>query len=310
LKGKVLRSTGKTYDVLLENGTIKECKLKGNFRIKGFKATNPVAVGDNVLVNIADDNISSFIYELLPRENYIIRRSVNLSKRSHIIAANIDQTLILASLREPHTSEGFIDRLLFTAALYNIPSAIVFNKYDIYNNKDKEQLSRLIDLYTGLKYFSYYISIKNNINIEHIKKLLKDKITLIVGHSGVGKSSLINSIAPELNLKITKVSDYNFKGTHTTSFSQMFPLPFGGYIIDSPGIKEFGILDIKPEEISHFFPEMHRNLWECRFSTCTHTHEPNCAIIKNIKEGIISKSRYNSYLSIFNEIKNSKPDYQ
>ncbi len=295
----MVKSTGSWYLVESEGAGIMECKLKGNFRIKDIKYTSPVVVGDRVDFEPLDD--IGLIYNIRDRKNCIIRKATNLSKTSHIIASNIDIAFLIVTLSHPRTSCGFIDRLLVTAGAYNIPVNIVFNKTDIYDDELKERHNEIISLYRNIGYKCFEISASKGINTELLKSAMKDKIVLFLGHSGVGKSTLINSIEQGLNIKTGKISDYHSKGKHITTFAEMHKLSFGGYMIDTPGIKEFGLIDFSKEEISHFFPEFKSFIPQCQFNTCTHTHEPNCAVIKAYEEGKISESRYKSYLSMLKD---------
>ena len=298
LEGLVIKSTGSWYLVLQNDGTKIECKLKGNFRIKGIKTTNPIAVGDRVVFNYLSDKQFGFITKILNRRNYIIRRATNLSKISHIIAANIDQVLLVVSLAKPRTSTGFIDRFLVTAEAYHIPAIIVFNKLDIYDDKLKFKHDEIVKIYENAGYNCLGVSVYENYHIEKLRELLKDKINLFAGHSGVGKSALINVIEPGLNIKTKEISAFHEKGQHATTFTEMYQLSFGGFIIDTPGVKEFGLLDFKNTEVSERFPEMRKLMMNCRFNNCTHIHEPGCAVLEALKNGEISQSRYNNYLSI------------
>ena len=301
LEGLVIKSTGSWYLVLKNDGTKTECKLKGNFRIKGIKTTNPVAVGDKVDFKYLPDKRIGFITKIHDRHNYIIRRATNLSKISHIIAANIDQALLVVSLAKPRTSTGFIDRFLVTAEAYHIPAIIVFNKLDIYDDKLKLQHEEIVNTYETAGYKCLGVSVYENYQIEKLKELLKDKINLFAGHSGVGKSAIINKIEPRLNLKTKEISAYHEKGQHATTFTEMYQLSFGGFLIDTPGVKEFGLLNFKNTEVSERFPEMRKIMMNCRFNNCTHIHEPGCAVLEALKNGEIKQSRYNNYLSIFND---------
>lgn len=298
MEGLVIKSTGSWYLVLQNDGTKIECKLKGNFRIKGIKTTNPIAVGDRVVFNYLSDKQFGFITKILNRRNYIIRRATNLSKISHIIAANIDQVLLVVSLAKPRTSTGFIDRFLVTAEAYHIPAIIVFNKLDIYDDKLKFKHDEIVKIYENAGYNCLGVSVYENYHIEKLRELLKDKINLFAGHSGVGKSALINVIEPGLNIKTKEISAFHEKGQHATTFTEMYQLSFGGFIIDTPGVKEFGLLDFKNTEVSERFPEMRKLMMNCRFNNCTHIHEPGCAVLEALKNGEISQSRYNNYLSI------------
>ena len=301
LEGLVIKSTGSWYLVLKNDGTKTECKLKGNFRIKGIKTTNPVAVGDKVDFKYLPDKRIGFITKIHDRHNYIIRRATNLSKISHIIAANIDQVLLVVSLAKPRTSTGFIDRFLVTAEAYHIPAIIVFNKLDIYDDKLKLQHEEIVNTYETVGYYCLGVSVYENFHIEKLKELLKDKINLFAGHSGVGKSAIINKIESGLNLKTKEISAYHEKGQHATTFTEMYQLSFGGFLIDTTGVKEFGLLNFKNTEVSERFPEMRKIMMNCRFNNCTHIHEPGCAVLKALKNGEIKQSRYNNYLSIFND---------
>ena len=300
MNGLVIKNTGSWYLVKTEEGKSIECKIKGNFRLKGIRSTNPVAVGDRVKIETNKEG-SAFIYEIEERKNYIIRRSSNLSKESHIIAANIDQAFLVITANYPKTHTTFIDRFLATAEAYRIPVQLIINKTDLYDKDDWELTEGIRYLYTTIGYNCYLVSTKTGEGLEQIKELLKGKITLFSGNSGVGKSTLINTILPELNLKTGSISASYHKGMHTTTFSEMFSLPDGGYIIDTPGIKGFGTIDFLHEEVAHFFPEIFQISHNCRFNNCTHRHEPGCAVLAALEEHLISESRYNSYLSIIDD---------
>lgn len=298
--GLVIKNTGSWYQVRTDDGALVECKIKGNFRLKGIRSTNPVAVGDRV--NIEENREgTAFIVSIDDRDNYIIRRASNLSKESHILAANVDQALLIVTVNHPQTNLIFIDRFLATAEAYRVPVKLVFNKTDLYDENDKELLQGLVDLYTYIGYDCLSVSAVTGEGIDRLCTLLHEKVSLFAGNSGVGKSSLINCILPGLNLKTGAISQSHHKGMHTTTFSEMFPLPHGGYIIDTPGVKGFGTIDFAPEEVAHFFPEIFRFSHDCRFGNCTHRHEPGCAVLKALEEHRISESRYASYLSIIDD---------
>ncbi|MBE9469508.1 MAG: ribosome small subunit-dependent GTPase A [Bacteroidetes bacterium] len=298
MEGLIIKSTGSNYLVKDKNNNKFECKIKGKFRIKGIRSTNPLAVGDNVDFVMPENEQLGFITNIHDRKNYIIRKSINLSKRSHIIAANIDSAFLIVTLISPKTSTEFIDRYLVSAQAYNIPVNIVFNKIDLYDNETLEKLKDLKSTYEKIGYNCIETSAIKNINIQKIKDLLKNKINVISGHSGVGKSTLINSVDNKLNLKTSEISDSHNSGKHTTTASEMYEINNGGYIIDTPGIKGFGIIDMDKEEIYHFFPEIFKLSKDCQYYNCTHVHEPNCAVKKAVENGEISQSRYKSYLSL------------
>ena len=300
-KGIVIKSTGSWYLVKRTNGEIIEARIRGKLRTKGLRTTNPVAVGDIVSLEKNEDNF--VITEIGERRNYIIRKSTNLSKEAHIIASNVDQTLLIATINHPVTSAVFIDRILATTEAYNIPAILVFNKSDLYDNTDREKATELITIYSEIGYRCLQVSAVTGQNITELRELLKDKVTVLSGMSGVGKSTLINCIAPQLQLKPASISDSHDTGKHTTTFAEMFPLNEGGYIVDTPGVRSFGIIDMEKEEISHFFPEIFRVSEHCRFYNCTHIHEPGCAVIEAVQNGRISESRYWSYLSMMEESK-------
>lgn len=300
LKGIVFKSTGSWYIVRLENGDYINCRLKGQFRLHGLKATNPVAVGDKVSVELGNDS-SNVIKAIDERFNYIIRRSTNLSKQTHIIAANIDHAYIIVTLAEPRTSTGFIDRFLVTAEAYHINASIIFNKIDIYDNSLFLLHQKAISLYQNAGYTCYETSAFTGEGVDKLRALLAGKTNLFAGHSGVGKSALINRIDDTFRLKIGEISAYHKKGTHTTTFAEMLELNSGGFIIDTPGIKEFGLIDFKKEEVGLYFPEMKSLLEHCQFYNCTHSHEPNCEVKKAVENGKISPSRYKNYLNIIND---------
>lgn len=299
MQGIVIKSTGSWYVVRLENGTHVDARIQGKFRIKGIKTTNPLAVGD--LVILKEDENNYVITEILERKNYIIRKSINLSKRSHIIAANIDQAFLVVTLAQPQTFTGFIDRFLITAEAYHIPTIILFNKVDVYSTEELEKLTDLKNAYTKIGYKCLDVSATQNINIDQVKSLMANKTSMVSGHSGVGKSTLLNCIEPDLNLKTSEISESHLQGKHTTTFAEMFELSFGGYIIDTPGVKAFGLIDFDKNELSHYFLEMRKRLNDCHFNNCQHINEPKCAIKEAVAKGEIEEFRYNNYLSMYND---------
>lgn len=306
--GMCVRSTGSQYDVLLDDpaGEVIPCKVKGNFRLKGIRTTNPVAVGDRVtLLRNADG--SAYITAVAPRRNYIIRRASNLSKEASILAANLDSCMLVATLKHPVTATTFIDRFMATAEAYSVPATLVINKTDLLDTDDDRQLLAAVKyLYESIGYTVVPVSAHTGEGLDRLRELLRDRTTLLSGNSGVGKSTLINDLIPGLDLRTAAISDVHDQGTHTTTFSEMFPLPFGGWIIDTPGVRGFGTIEMTPQEISHYFPEIFRASAGCRFGDCSHTHEPGCAVLKALEENRIAQSRYNSYLSILNEIDEGK----
>jgi len=299
-KGLVIRSTGSWYEVRDDrDGHIWQCRLKGKFKTLGLKVTNPIAVGDIVRFEIEDENENAgIIYEILPRVNYVVRASVHKTAHAHLIAANVDQAILIATLVFPRTSLGFMDRFLVAIESFRIPGVIIFNKQDLLNDAAKEFQTELMDLYTSLGYTCLATTAVTGEGLEDFSQLLRGKVSLLSGHSGVGKSTLVNTIAPTLDIKTQEVSTFANKGVHTTTFAEMFELESGTFIIDSPGIKELGLADMKPEEISHYFPEMRERLNECRFNNCQHINEPGCAIKDAVTAGEIAFSRYESYLSM------------
>lgn len=298
-KGVVIKSTGNLYAVRLANGEIISAKIKGKFRIKGIKTTNPLAVGDVVTLkeNLPNDFV---VTEIEDRKNYIIRKSINLSKQAHIIAANLDQAILIVTLAQPTTSTGFIDRFLITAEAYHIPTLLVFNKIDVYTKEEKKQLDYLSAVYSKIGYTCLSISVEQKINIDSLLSFMKGKTSLLSGHSGVGKTSLLNLLEPNLSLKTSKISDAHKMGKHTTTFAEMHPLSFGGYVVDTPGIKAFGLIDFDKNELSHYFLEMRALLHQCKFNNCKHINEPNCAIKNAVEKNEIATFRYKNYISIFN----------
>jgi len=298
LKGTIRISTGSWYEISGEDGKIYQARMKGKLRLDDRKNTNPVAVGDHVEFDIDEEGQSTVIKEILPRDNYIIRKPSNLSKQEHVIAANLDEVLIMATLAQPRTSQGFIDRILVTAEAYEIPATIVFNKTDLYDEALIDQFAKMSEMYQDIGYQSFGMSVKKDSNLDKVKDLLLHKITLITGHSGVGKSTLLNKLVPELQLKTGEISNYSLKGKHTTTFAAMFAINDDTYVIDTPGIKDFGLIDMQPEEVSHYFPEMRKLLGQCRFSECLHVSEPGCAVLAAVDNGDIDASRYKSYLSM------------
>ncbi len=309
MRGRIIQSTGSWYQIEAEDGNIYSAKLRGKFKIKGIKSTNPIAVGDWVNFDWNAKQELAFITKIEERINYIIRRSVNLSKQSHIIASNIDQALLVITISQPRTSTGFIDRFLVSCEAYHIPAILVFNKIDIYNNKEKKQLQHIQKLYKQIGYHCIEVSAKEKTNIETLKQLMASKVSLISGHSGVGKSALINAIDSSKNIRIGEISDTHKKGKHTTTFAQMHKLNFNAYIIDSPGIKEFGLFDFDKAELSHYFPEMREFMHNCKFNNCTHIHEPGCAVKEALDNKLIAESRYTNYLNMLSGKEMNTEDY-
>ncbi len=303
--GLVIKNTGSWYLVRTDDGSEVNCKIKGNFRLKGIRTTNPVAVGDRVSI-IPNEDGTAFINGIAPRRNYIIRRASNLSKEAHIIAANLDQALLVVSLVHPVTSTTFIDRFLATAEAYRVPAVLVINKIDLMDDDDsREYLDAVSYLYRSIGYTVVPISAKTGEGLDNLRGLLDGKVSLLSGNSGVGKSSLINDLIPGLELRTAEISATHDTGMHTTTFSEMFQLPGGGYLIDTPGIKGFGTIDFDRNEVAHFFPEIFRCSADCRYGDCTHTHEPGCAVREALERNLIAQSRYASYLSI---LEDSEPD--
>ena len=305
MRGLVIKNTGSWYLVKTDDGQEVECKIKGNFRLKGIRSTNPVAVGDYVHI-LQNTEGTAFIKEIEDRKNYIIRRASNLSKQSHILAANLDQCMLIVTVNYPETSTTFIDRFLASAEAYRVPVKIVFNKVDAYDEDERRYLDALVHLYTTIGYPCLRISALKNEGLEAIRQDLQHKVTLFAGHSGVGKSTLINAILPEAGTRTGEISAYHNKGMHTTTFSEMFPVPGNGYIIDTPGIKGFGTFDMEEEEIGHYFPEIFKASADCRYGNCTHRHEPGCAVRQAVAEHRISESRYASYLNMLEDKEEGK----
>ena len=294
MKGLVVKNTGSWYTVRTDDGQLIDCKIKGNFRLKGIRSTNPVAVGDRVTV--AD----AFITDIEDRRNYIIRKSQNLSKQSHILAANVDQAFLVVTVNYPQTSTTFIDRFLASAEAYRVPVVLIFNKTDLLDADELRYQQLMVRLYETIGYTCKQISATKGEGVEDLRPLLEGKITLLSGNSGVGKSTLINCLVPHVNLRTAEISDAHNLGQHTTTFSEMIPLG-GGWVIDTPGIKGVGTFDMEPEELTSYFREIFHFSKDCRFSNCTHTHEPGCAVLKALEEHYIAPSRYQSYLSMMED---------
>lgn len=303
MQGTVYKSTGSWYQVKSEEGTFYDCRIKGRFRIQGIKSTNPLAVGDLVrfrLETLGDETVGH-IEEILPRQNYLIRKSVKLSKQTHIIAANIDQVFLLITLENPRTFPLFIDRFLATAEAYDIPCVLLFNKTDLYNEELKDEVRYMMGLYRDIGYECLAISAKTGRHVERVRDMMKDRTSMFAGHSGVGKSTLINRISPNLEIKTSEISEQHRQGQHTTTFAQMYDLDFGARIIDTPGIKGFGLVDMEAGEIGDYFPEIFALKSDCRFNDCLHLDEPHCAVKEALEAGEIALSRYRSYVQMVTE---------
>ncbi len=298
--GTVVKNTGSSYLVRFPDGETTQCRVKGNFRIKGIRTTNPVAVGDEVEVAPREGD-ADYIVGINPRRNYIIRRASNLSKESHILASNIDMAFLVATLRDPEVTTVFIDRFLATCEAYGIPATLVLNKSDMWDEEDKELAEGLKYLYTSLGYGAIFVSALTGAGLEELREMTRDKVSLMAGNSGVGKSSLINALVPGANLRTGEISDIHRTGVHTTTFSEMVSLPYGGDLIDIPGVRGFGTIDFAPEEVGHYFPEIFEYSHDCRYGNCSHINEPGCAVIPAVEEHYIAASRYASYLSILEE---------
>ncbi|MDY0097942.1 MAG: ribosome small subunit-dependent GTPase A [Bacteroidales bacterium] len=299
--GIVVKSVGSRYKVLTGSGSIIVCVLKGNLRVRGLRTTNPVAVGDNVKLIPDKNTTTGVITEILDRRNYILRKASNLSKQSQIIAANIDQAFLMATIKMPETPVEFIDRFLITAEAYSITAKIIFNKTDLYDQNEREMMETMISLYSKIGYECIRFSVKGGGDAEALREKMKNRITLIAGNSGVGKSSLINLLHPGLNIKTEEISSYHKQGKHVTTFPEMYIMPFGGFVIDTPGLRGFGVVDMDRNEIYHFFPEIFRISEECKFYNCLHSDEPGCAVREAVEKGEIAFSRYRSYMSILND---------
>lgn len=300
MHGLVIRNTGSWYQVKTDDGRLIDCKIKGNFRLKGIRSTNPVAVGDRVDIVLNNEG-TAFITSIDDRKNYIVRRSSNLSKQSHIIAANLDQCFLVVTVNYPETSTIFIDRFLATAEAYRVPVSLIFNKMDRYNDDELRYLDGLVNLYEYIGYPCYKVSAVRGEGIDEIRSLLDHRVTLFSGNSGVGKSTLINAIHPDFQARTGEISEYHNKGMHTTTFSEMFEIGEEGYLIDTPGIKGFGTFDMSQEEVGHYFKEIFQYSAQCKYGNCTHVHEPGCAVRKAVEEHLISESRYLSYLNILED---------
>jgi len=303
MKAKVYKSTGSWYVVKTADGKIFQARIKGVMKIEDITSTNPIAVGDEVEIAMENELESTVIISAVTdRKNHVVRGSPHNKRQQHIVASNIDQSLLFVTLREPRTSQGFIDRFLIACEMYHVPAIIIFNKSDLYKKKELDQFEKMKQLYEKIGYTTVLASIARNEGVNQIISLLKDKITLLSGHSGVGKSTFINTVFPDLTLKTQEVSGWSGKGMHTTTFAEMFDLPFGGQIIDTPGIREFGLMHVSKQELSHYFPEMRKLINGCQFNNCLHMNEPGCAIKQAVADGVISEERYISYFNIIDTI--------
>lgn len=305
MQGTVIKSSGSVYGVRAIDGTVVDCRVKGNFRLKGIRSTNPVAVGDNVVFDMREDG-TAYIVDILERKNYIVRKASNLSKQSHILAANLDLCFLIVTVSHPVTATTFIDRFLASAEAYRVPVVIVFNKTDLYNNTEQEELEYLTALYESIGYRCLHTSTVTNSGIDTLKEMMQGKTSLFAGNSGVGKSSLVNAISPEIAAKVGEISKTHDTGMHTTTYTEMFEFMPDSYIVDTPGVKGFGTFDMEVEEISHYFVEFFELSKDCRYGNCTHTHEPGCAVLEALERGEIAPSRYQSYLSMLEDKEEGK----
>lgn len=305
MQGTVIKSSGSVYGVRAIDGTVVDCRVKGNFRLKGIRSTNPVAVGDNVVFDMREDG-TAYIVDILERKNYIVRKASNLSKQSHILAANLDLCFLIVTVSHPVTATTFIDRFLASAEAYRVPVVIVFNKTDLYNNAEQEELEYLTALYESIGYRCLHTSTVTNSGIDTLKEMMQGKTSLFAGNSGVGKSSLVNAISPEIAAKVGEISKTHDTGMHTTTYTEMFEFMPDSYIVDTPGVKGFGTFDMEVEEISHYFVEFFELSKDCRYGNCTHTHEPGCAVLEALERGEIASSRYQSYLSMLEDKEEGK----
>ena len=301
MRGLIVRNTGSWYTVKTDDGQLFDCKVKGTFRLKGIRSTNPVAVGDVVSIMPSPDGQTALIDDIEDRRNYIIRKASNLSKQSHIIAANVDMAALVVTIAHPETSTTFIDRFLASAEAYRVPVLLIFNKTDLYDEAELGKMSSLVSLYRSIGYECLTCSAETGNGIDELQAVLMDKTTLLSGNSGVGKSTLLNLLVPEAEAKTAEISVAHDAGMHTTTFSEMYFLPQGGSLIDTPGIKGFGTFDMEREEVSHYFREIFTTSADCRFGNCTHTHEPGCAVLQAVAEGRIAESRFMSYLSMLED---------
>ncbi|MBO7446107.1 MAG: ribosome small subunit-dependent GTPase A [Bacteroidales bacterium] len=308
MEGLVVKSTGSWYEVRCEDGQVVTCRIRGKFRTHGIKYTNPVVVGDQVTFEMENDGAGT-ITQIAPRRNYIERKATNLSKVSHLIASNIDMVFLVVTLKEPRTSQGFIDRFLVAAESFRIPACLVFNKMDLYDEDERADVEALADLYRQIGYETLFTSVVTGQGIEALRKMLEDRVSLFSGHSGTGKSALVNAVEPSLQLRVGEISQQHHKGKHTTTFAEMFPFA-GGYLMDTPGIKEFGLIRYGKEEVRDYFPEIRAMQHQCRFSNCLHLQEPGCAVLQAVEEGTISASRYLNYVSIVEDEDMSLAEWQ
>lgn len=307
MKGTVIKSTGSWYVVRSEDGQLHQCRLRGKFKLQEAKVSNPIAVGDQVTIEQEKQGDNTFVItHIAPRDNYIIRKSTHKTSHSHIVAANLDQAFLVVTLVSPRTSFGFIDRFLVTAEAYDIPVVILYNKIDLYEPADQQYQQRINQMYSALGYPGIAVSAHTGTGLDQIEVLMADKTTLFSGHSGVGKSTLINRLVPDLDLKTAEISAYSDKGKHTTTFAEMFEVRPGTYLIDTPGIKELGIVDIGKHELANFFPEMRQRMHQCKYNNCRHLNEPGCAVLPAVKAGQISLTRYDSYRSMLEEEDNRR----
>lgn len=305
MQGTVIRSSGSVYGVRAVDGTLVDCRVKGNFRLKGIRSTNPVAVGDKVVFDMREDG-TAYIVDILERKNYIVRKASNLSKQSHILAANLDLCFLIVTISHPATATTFIDRFLASAEAYRVPVVIVFNKTDLYNEAEREELEYLTALYGSIGYSCLHTSATLGEGIGALKEMMRGKVSLLAGNSGVGKSSLVNAVAPEIAAKTGEISKTHDTGMHTTTYTEMFEFMPDSYIVDTPGVKGFGTFDMEVEEISHYFVEFFELSKDCRYGNCTHTHEPGCAVLEALEKGEIAPSRYQSYLSMLEDKEEGK----